>query len=927
MKLRAHSITDISSVLTAVISLIIAVSIPTAYVFIAYRYMTGAVNTEIAFSARAVEGLIHNNPKSWQFEEIRIQEILQSRLDHTYRDNRIIGDLQGHVIAETREPLAWPVLTFGQFIYDSGIEAARIEFKRSIAPIVAWTAFIGVCSALLGMIIFLIFRFFPLRTVKEAYDKLRENEHRLVLALESGHFGVLDWDIKKNVVTWDGSMYEIYGISRDTVKISLEAWQTYIYWEDRKRFLEDISPDIIGERGYDTEFRIVKPDGTVRYIKADGIIVADEEGKPSRLISLNSDITERKRAEESLRASEERFESIVSTSQEWIWATDSSGIHTFSNPAVENILGYHPDEIIGRPVTNSLVHREDLPKKKELLDQCIKQKTGWPHTVFRWKHRDGTYRYLESGATPITDSTGVLHGFQGSDRDITERQQADDAIRKSEERYRTIFESTATANIIVAEDSTILMANNNFARLSGYTKQELEGKLSWKVFIHKDDLEKMNNYNRMRRLDPKSAPPSHEIRSINRKGEVLDLFVSAAVIPETKESIVSLIDLTERKQLEAQLIQAQKMQAIGTLAGGIAHDFNNILTVIMGFGTLLQMDMEKSDPLRKHVDQIVSSSHKAANLTRSLLAFSRKQPVTLAPISINNCIKGTEKLLKRLLTEDVELLVSLAPDDIIIMADATQIDQILFNLATNARDAMKKGGKLTMETKPFEMDGRFKELHGYGDPGTYALLTVSDTGCGMDESTIEKIFDPFFTTKELGKGTGLGLSTVYGIVKQHKGYIHVSSEPDKGTTFSVYLPAIETVVEEMETFSPATKGGNETILVAEDDTSVRFLMKETLANHGYTVIEAVDGQDAIEKFNRYRNIDLMILDSVMPGKNGREAHDEIRRIKPLTKTLFMSGYTRDVVLDKGVEDGKVDFIAKPILLDELLKKVREVLDK
>ncbi|HEX2967396.1 MAG TPA: ATP-binding protein, partial [Syntrophorhabdaceae bacterium] len=309
------------------------------------------------------------------------------------------------------------------------------------------------------------------------------------------------------------------------------------------------------------------------------------------------------------------------------------------------------------------------------------------------------------------------------------------------------------------------------------------------------------------------------------------------------------------------------------------------------------------------------------------LAFSRKQPLSLAPMSVNCAIKATEKMLERLLTEDIELVVSLAADDIIVMADATQIDQILFNLATNARDAMKKGGRLTIETMPFQIDSKFTEFYGYGEPGGYCLLRISDTGCGMDETTMQKIFDPFFTTKELGKGTGLGLSTVYGIVKQHKGYINVSSQPGRGTTFSIYLPAPSSTVDEEKAFASAITGGNEVILLAEDDPGVRLFMKETLSYHGYQILEAEDGEDAIDKYNKYKNIHLVILDSVMPKKDGREAYDVIKNINPDAKTLFMSGYTRDVVLDKGVEEGRFEFISKPILPDELLRKVRDVLDK
>ena len=288
------------------------------------------------------------------------------------------------------------------------------------------------------------------------------------------------------------------------------------------------------------------------------------------------------------------------------------------------------------------------------------------------------------------------------------------------------------------------------------------------------------------------------------------------------------------------------MEAVGTMAGGIAHDFNNILTVISGYGSLLKMTVGEESPIRMYVDPILSSAEKAASLTQSLLAFSRQQPITLTPLDINNTIRKTEKLLKRLLTEDVELTTSLAAEDLVIMADATQMEQILFNLATNARDAMQKGGKLTVETRMVDLDEEFIAIHGYGQAGAYALLSVSDTGSGMNEGTREKIFDPFFTTKGIGKGTGLGLSTVYGIVKQHGGYINVYSEEGVGTTFHIYLPAVKGTADEVKATHYEHKGGNETILVAEDNEDVRRFMRSILARYGYRVVEAFDGEDALE---------------------------------------------------------------------------------
>ncbi|MBI5192395.1 MAG: PAS domain-containing protein [Nitrospirae bacterium] len=391
----------------------------------------------------------------------------------------------------------------------------------------------------------------------------------------------------------------------------------------------------------------------------------------------------------------------------------------------------------------------------------------------------------------------------------------------------------------------------------------------------------------------------------------------------------TILDITERRRLEEQLMHSQKMEAIGRLAGGIAHDFNNIMTAIIGNADLMQLKLDEGNPLMVFVENIISSSERAVSLTQSLLAFSRKQITSLKPVNVNEIVKKVDKLLLRLIGEDIELHThESVSEGMVVNADSVQLEQVLINLATNARDAMPKGGLLKISTGMAELDEQFVKAFGYGNPGRYAVICVEDSGMGMDNKTMKKIFDPFFTTKEVGKGTGLGLSIVYGIVKQHKGYVEVSSEPDIGTRFNVYLPLINKEVETPVKKTPVEpEGGNETILIAEDDNDVRGLLKDMLEGFGYKVIEAADGEKAIRLFEQNRkNIHLVILDVIMPGKNGKEAFEKIREIRPDIKTIFMSGYTSNIIDEKGIFKEGLTFIQKPIMANVLLKKVREVLD-
>jgi len=409
-----------------------------------------------------------------------------------------------------------------------------------------------------------------------------------------------------------------------------------------------------------------------------------------------------------------------------------------------------------------------------------------------------------------------------------------------------------------------------------------------------------------------------------------DMSLLMGVAPMIGMSIRNAIYIDRERRRAEQMRQSQKMEAIGELAGGVAHDFNNLLTAIIGFTTLAQLVTEKHSPTFPYLEEVLVASERAAHLTRGLLAFGRRQAVNPQPAELNGIVGQMEKLLRRLISEEIELKISLEPSELIVMTDSGQIDQILLNLATNARDAMDNAGVLTIETGREQISARFVERRGIGAVGSYATLVVRDTGKGMDEATRAHIFEPFFTTKEAGKGTGLGLAIVYGIVKQQCGFIDIQSAPGAGTSFIIYLPRLQDQAVAVQRDEPGEPcyAGTETILVVEDSPEVRKLTREVLQKHGYRVIEAVDGQDGLEKFLAHREeIKLVIMDVVMPKMNGKEAFAAIAETKPDLKVLFTSGYTPDDVNKKGIRFDKDNFLSKPAAPQTLLKMVRELLSQ
>lgn len=577
-----------------------------------------------------------------------------------------------------------------------------------------------------------------------------------------------------------------------------------------------------------------------------------------------------------------------------------------------------------------------------------------PQVVPEIRERLGFYNLID---VPIFDRAGRLLGcfelhntadrrpFNEQDRELleglaagaavamenaillAEHERAEASLREGEKKFRMLAETTAAA-IFILQGPEFKYLNSTTERMTGYTRRELFGMNFWDI-VHPDNRPMVRERGLACQRDD-AASDAYEFKLITKSGEERWVDFKSGVIEFDGKpaALGTAYDITERKKLEEQFRQAHKMEAVGLLAGGIAHDFNNILTAIIGYGNLAKMKLPANEPTASYVDQILASADRAANLTNSLLAFSRKQIINPKPVKINEIIIGVGKLLTRLIGEDIELKLDLDGRPMTIFADPSQLEQVLMNLATNARDAMPKGGVLTIKTEYRELKQDFIAAHGYGSEGEYALLSVSDTGSGMDRLTQERIYEPFFTTKELGKGTGLGLSMVYGIVKQHEGYITVESAPGAGSTFRIHFPLVRQEHEERPAPSPArTRGGTETVLVAEDDDAVRTLTSAFLSEAGYTVITTRDGDEAIAKFVENQDrVSLLILDVVMPKKNGKETLEAIRRIRPGIKALFMSGYAADVFEKKDIPEEALNLISKPILPSEFLRRVRETLD-
>ncbi|HTQ03056.1 MAG TPA: PAS domain S-box protein [Polyangiaceae bacterium] len=796
--------------------------------------------------------------------------------------------------------------------------------------------------------------------LEERTGALARSETRFARLAESGVVGIVVADTRGNVITdANDEFLRIIGYSRDDLGAGrvLISQLTPPGWEE----VDATAREQFRSRGFARPWE-------KEYLRKDGtrvpVLVAITLADPPYCIALVTDLTERKQAEAALRRAQEAgeaeaiFRGLLEAAPDAMVIVNDAGRILLSNARTAELFGYATRELVGEPVERLVPERHRGPhlahRERYFASRAVRPMGAGLDLHARRK--DGSEFPVEISLSPLETREGTL--ISASIRDVTERKQTERALarahdeleqrvaertvrltrtledlRASEARFSRLAESGIIGIITADLTGKVIHANDAFLRMSGFSRGELvAGAIQWNDLTPRDWREATDRA--LEELRTTGVASAYEKEYERRDGSRIPILLGAAMLTDST-SIAFMIDLTRQKRAEealkrteVQLRQSQKMEAVGRLAGGVAHDFNNLLSVVLSYSSTLAAELTPGDPMRADIEEIEKAGQRAAELTRQLLTFSRQEVTEPRILDINGVLANMDKMLRRILGEDVEL-VSLHGSGLgRIRVDPGHIEQVIMNLVVNSRDAMPRGGKLTIETKEVEFDEAYAEEHLDVTPGRYVMLAVSDTGVGMDRATQSRIFEPFFTTKERGKGTGLGLSTVFGIVKQCGGAVGVYSEPGLGTTFKVYIPRVDATADTSSvTTTPSTLAGSETILLVEDEEQIRAVARGILRKRGYHVIEARSaGEALLHCENHPGQIHLLLTDVVMPQLSGPELARRLVSARPGTKVLYMSGYPDEALLRHGAVEAGVAYLQKPLTPESLSRKVRAVLD-
>ncbi len=896
------------------------------------------------------------------------------------------------------------------------------------------------------------------RILAERALKESERKYRLLAENLRDVIWVLDADLKYIYVS--PSVMRLRGYTPEeamaqTMKevLAPESYQRAVELFTEGKLLENSGQKHGMEWTHNIDLEMIRKDGSTVWTEVTLNILYDENGAPAGLLGITHDISERRKAAEALRESEERWLFALEGAGDGVWDYDVENNRVFRSRRWKEMLGYSEDDISeGTEVWAGLVHPDDRQSSDACLNRHLRGETPVYVSEYRIRCKDGSYKWiLDRGKVLRFSEDGRPLRIIGTQSDITERRQAEEALKKSEEFYRTIFENTGNASMLLDKDTTVLLVNSNFEKLSGYKRHEVENKMSWTVFVSPEDLAKMKRYHELRRKEGGGAPDSYEFTFVDRQGQTRDVFLSIALIPGTMISVASLmdiserkkgekalreseerfrdlarllpetvfetdeqgrftfvnqsslerfgytqeevdsglslldvvapedheraimnysrimngemiglneyyakrrdgtvfpalvhttviyhdgkpaglrgflIDVTEKKNLEDQLLRSQKLEAVGTLAGGIAHDFNNLLMGILGNVSLMLMHFDETHPFYDRLKSMEEYVQRGSDLTKQLLGFARGGKYEVKPTNLGDFVRKSSDMFGRT-KKEIRIHHKISDDLWSVDVDRGQMEQVMLNLFVNAWQAMPGGGDLYISVENKTPDE--SEVSPLGIlPGRFVKVTITDTGIGMDDAVKERIFEPFFTTKERGRGTGLGLASVYGIIKNHGGFIQVESEKDLGTSFMIYIPATDKEVPEEQKKNGEIRKGQEKVLLIDDEEMILEVGSSMLKGLGYEVITAPGGRQGLKLYEEVKDeVELVILDMIMPDFGGKETFETLRRVNPDVKVLLSSGYSLDGQAKDIMKSGCRGFIQKPFSMADLSKKIREILD-